>query len=97
MSSTKLRKQPIAEQIAYYEDQISKIDAAIARAIAQKKVYRKKLTILQKPNAEENHQKRLSQYEKAKSEKKKREMELAWKHFEMQRQVEECKRMNGKL
>ena len=93
MSTTKLRKRPISEQIAEYEKEIANIDTRIANQRRQQQELRRHIRILQRPDAEEKHQKRLHQYE---SQQRKKE-ELAQRQARMAREVEECLRMNGKI
>lgn len=97
MSTTKLRKAPIAEQIAYYEEQIKCIDAKIAKEIAQKKELQRRIHRLQKPDAEEKHRKRVTQSMNAQWANKLKETEAARRRERIEREIEECLRINGKL
>lgn len=104
MSRTKLRNKPIAEQIATYEYEIARIDDNIAKARAQQTVLRKLIRKLQRPDAEARYQKHMMQHErqvrinerKALSNEQKA-LRIAERHERMQREVEECLRMNGKI
>lgn len=97
MSRTKLRNKPIAEQIATYEYEIARIDDNIAKARAQQAVLRKLIRKLQEPDAEKRYQKHMAQRERALTAKQRDEEAIAKRHERMQREVEECLRMNGKI
>lgn len=92
MSSTKLRKRPIAEQIAEYEREIKRIEVHINNGKERIKELQRHIRILQKPDAEANYQRRMAQYNR----QQQKEQELAQRRERMAREVEECLRMNGK-
>lgn len=71
MSATKLRKLPIAEQIAHYEKEIKRIQVHINNGKERIKELQRHIRILQLPNAEERHQRRLAQYENQQKRKNK--------------------------
>lgn len=105
MSQTKLRNLSLDEQIAAYEEQIRFIDARIQRAMEQKRVIRKHIRRLSQPDAELKFKQRQQQREKSLRQnqmrgtvsKKNKEQFFAKVHEKMQREVEECLRMNGKI
>lgn len=97
MSRTKLRNKPIAEQIAAYEYEIARIDEHIATGRAQQAVLRKLIRKLQEPDAEKRYQKHMAQRERALTANQRDEEAIAKRHERMQREVEECLRMNGKI
>lgn len=104
MSTTKLRHQPVQEQIAFYEDQIRRIDEKIAHAKEQRRIFMRKIHILNKPDAEDKQAQRDAQRRKCQEwkertgyvSKREKEEHIAQVHQRMQREVEECLRMNGK-
>ena len=97
MSRTKLRNKPIVEQIATYEYEIARIDDNIAKARAQQAVLRKLIRKLQEPDAEKRYQKHMARRERALTANQRDEEAIAKRHERMQREVEECLRMNGKI
>ena len=97
MSSTKLRKRPIAEQIAEYEKEIKRIEVHINNGKERITELQRHIRILQKPDAEEKHQKRMAQYNHQQEMKRRKEEEFARNRARMEREIEECLRMNGKI
>lgn len=97
MSRTKLRSKPIAEQIAAYEMEIARIDEHIANGRKQQRELRRHIRILQRPDAEERYQKRLAQHQRQTEINNRSKEDIARRHARMQREVEECLRMNGKI
>ena len=97
MSSTKLRKRPIAEQIAAYKKEIKHIEVHISNGKERIKELNKLIRILQKPDAEEKYQKRMAQYNRQLEMKLHKEEVFARNRARMEREIEECLRMNGKI
>lgn len=70
MSVTKLKLQPIAEQIAYYERQVNAIEERIVNGRKQQREFRRIIRSLQRPDAEEKYQKRLADHNRQMKQKK---------------------------
>lgn len=97
MSSTKLRKRPIAEQIAHYEKEIENIKIRISNSRARIKELERHIRRLQKPDAEEKYQKRMAQFNRQQDMKRQREEQFARNRARIERDIEECLRINGKI
>ena len=97
MSMSKLRRQPIAEQIAAYEKEIEHLNVNIENSIKRRKQLQRYIYNLQRPDAEAKYQKRMKDSRCAQKAKARKEKQFAKNRARMEREIEECLRMNGKI
>lgn len=97
MSQSQLRKQPIAEQIAAYEKEIEHLNVNIENCIKRRKELQRFIRNLQRPDAEAKYQKRMADSRRAIKAKERKEKQFARNRARMEREIEECLRMNGKI
>lgn len=101
MSDQKLKDCPIAERIAYYEREIERMDEHIARIKLKKAEMQRYIRQLQKPEAEVKYQQRMNLKANANKDAERKEKEEAARHARnrarIERELEACLRMNGKI